>query len=280
MSRKINIQQLPKVPEFLECFESEPGTTLVYTDVSSLEPHVLTYYSRDPRMMSLYGPDAPEHQDIYLYFGAHVPIFADEIRKWYDPENPTKESIALAKKHCGETRDTLKTIVLGKSYGMGAKLAVSKLQAKGIDITLDEAKKITRLYDNFFGGVKKFGTVLLAQWEEQGFIMNGSNRPLAVDRDKSKDLTSRFIQSTGHDFFQHIIAYIEKERWVRSLDMRPYLVDEHDATVWQAADCDVPYAVKLFGDAYEALNEELGWDVKFKGSIKVGKSLSEVKLGT
>jgi len=228
-------------------------------------------------MMSLYGPGAKPN-DIYLFFGAHVPAFSEEILKYYDPENPTKESIKLAKKNCKATRDTLKTIVLGKSYGMGAKLAVSKLQAKGIDITLDEAKKITRLYDNFFGGVKKFGTVLLAQWEEQGYIMNGSNRPLAVDRDKSKDLTSRFIQSTGHDFFQHIIAYIGKERHTRGLDMRPYLVDEHDATIWQVADRDVEHAVKLFEDAYAALNEELGWDVKFRGSIKTGKTLSEVKL--
>lgn len=57
---KISILQLPKDKRFLKCFTVPKDHKLLYTDINSLEPHVLAHFSQDPGLMSLYGPGAAE----------------------------------------------------------------------------------------------------------------------------------------------------------------------------------------------------------------------------
>ena len=280
---KINLQNQPKVAEFLQCYVADPGHKIVYMDFSSLEPHVCTFYSRDEKMMSLYGPDA-KRNDIYLFFGANTKVYGDTIRATgYDPDNPTPETIKAAKTHCEAIRDVLKTVVLGCNYGMGYKLLHSYVNQAGYPLSMSDAGIIHRDYWEFFGGIKKFEEALLSQYYSNGgYIINGRGRPITVAYAKLKDIVNRFVQSTGHDILMHYLLLLNNVRHEEGLSsFRPWFPDEHDATIWQAADHEVPAAQDAFKEALRRLNHVLvnedGWDITFSGDIKTGNNMA-VKL--
>lgn len=271
---KINIQQLPTDYEFLDCFEARPGHTLVYTDVNSLEPHVLTEFSQDPKMLSLYGPDAKPN-DIYLYFGAYTKLFGKTIREHYDPDNPTKDSLTAAKKACSEIRQVLKIIVLGLGYNMGVNKLKEGINLAGFAMSKQEARGVMDDYWRFFAGIKNFEATLLQMYDlNDGYIINGRGRPIMIANDYSKDIVNRFVQSTGHDILMYYILLLNRAKDLHKIPMRPWMVDEHDATIWEVPDFAVERARQLLLDTYDELNNILQWGIKFKGKVAVGKSLA------
>ena len=289
MSR-LNIQQLPKDKNFLKCFTAAKGHKLVYSDINSLEPHVLAHFSKDPGLMALYGPNAKPN-DVYLYVGSKINAWKDNILEHYDPENPTPEGIAAAKKHAKAERTAVKPAYLGWMYGLGA-----GTMSQNTEIPVDECKLILADIDKAFPGVVDFNERLKEEWEDNGgwikqewvidpntgrnipkfidgrpgWIYNGRGRPLGVAPDKVKDLGNRFVQSTGHDVLMQMLVFINE---MRVDTMRPYNVDVHDATIWQVREDKVDEAIKVFNDAYTRLNEALQWDVKIKGEVEVGDNL-------
>lgn len=271
---KLNMAQLPVVEEYLSAFESSPGHSIVYVDFSAQEPHVLTEFSQDKRMLDVYGENA-QPNDIYIYFGAYTSLFGKEIRQYYDPENPTKESVARAKKECAAIRQVLKIMVLGMGYGMFPNKLKEGVNLAGFKISKAEATHIFNDYWNFFRGVKNFEERLLESYHQNnGYIVNGRGRPLAIHPDYTKDIVNRFVQSTAHDVTMRYIYILQQEREKKSIPMRPWMVDEHDATVWETPDRYVPQVVEVFNNAMTTLNNTLGWGIKFKGSVKTGKSLA------
>ena len=109
----LNLQQVPKVQSYLECYRARPGYKWVQCDVAALEKVVLAERSRDEALWSLYGPNAKPN-DVYLYDGAHLPGFKEILLKaGYDPHNPTAEMIARVKKECKATRKKIKPASLG-----------------------------------------------------------------------------------------------------------------------------------------------------------------------
>jgi hypothetical protein len=110
---KLSLHQLPKSAEFLECFVPDPGHLLVSIDFSALEPKVLAYFSRDRNLLALYGPNASPHQDIYLYNAVQMGDLGKRILACgYNPNNPTPEAVARAKKECKDDRAVSKLISL------------------------------------------------------------------------------------------------------------------------------------------------------------------------
>src|SRR3990167_10237047 len=99
MKRRINIQQAPKNKEYLSCFVAAPGHKLIYSDISALEPHIAAHFSQDKTLMALYGKQAKPN-DVYLFVGAKTSELGNTIRAYYDPDNPTNESIEFAKERC------------------------------------------------------------------------------------------------------------------------------------------------------------------------------------
>ena len=57
-SSGLNLQQMPKVAEFLRCLQARPGYKLVQADAEALEPTVLAEFSQDRTLLQLYGPTA------------------------------------------------------------------------------------------------------------------------------------------------------------------------------------------------------------------------------
>jgi len=278
---KINLQNQPKVEEFLRCYTADPGHKLVYMDFSALEPHVCTFYSRDEKMMSLYGPDA-KRNDIYLFFGPSTNVYGPQILDTgYDPDEPTAATLKVAKVSCGPVRDVLKTVVLGCTYGMGFRLLHAYVNQSGYPLSLSEARSMHGDYWSFFGGIKRFEKKLLREYNDNhGYILNGRGRPLTIFYKKTKDIVNRFVQSTGHDILMHYLYLLQQIRLRDNIAMRPWMVDEHDATIWQAKESAVDQACAAYKEALDELNKMLvgnGWDITFSGEIKVGTSMA-VKL--
>jgi len=190
----INQQQIPKDQGYMECWIARPGMVWVDFDVASLEPVVLTELSQDKTMMKLYGPGAKEGQDIYLFNAYHIPKLADNVRKYYNPDNPTPETTEIAKKQCKKERSISKLITLGSSYGAGPAKIQQSLELEGINLSFDEAKAIHTAYWDLYKGVKTYQAKLLAEWEGHGgWIYNGLGRPLTVAPDVVKDLVNRCV---------------------------------------------------------------------------------------
>ncbi len=271
---RISILQLPKDPGFLECLKPSPGCSLVYLDFAALEPHVLTEFSQDPNMLKLYGPGAKPN-DIYLFVGASTSVFGEKIRQTFDPENPTPDAIKTTKKACAIEREILKVAVLGLGYGMHPPKLQAELSLKGFPVPLHEAQAIFDDYWRWARGIKNFHNSLMRQYDKNGgYIVNGRGRPLAVHAKYKNDIVNKFVQSSGHDILMFYLTLIQKRRIADKVFMKPYVVDEHDCTIWQVVDEHVEQVKKIFADSMDELNQTLNWSVKFSGNIKSGKSLA------
>lgn len=292
---KINLQNLPSDLNFLKCLTCKDNESLVYVDFSSLEPHVLAHYSQDPGLMSLYGPDAKAN-DVYLFVGSAISKYKDKILEYYNPDKPTKKGIKLAKKHASEERNAVKPAYLGWMYGLGAGTL-----HQATEIPIGECRQILQDIDDKFPGVVKFGERLKEMWESNGgwsvinwvkdpdtnrnipefidgrpaIIYNGRNRPIGIAPQKIKDVTNRFVQSTGHDILIEYIYIINQLRYKYNCPMRPFNVDVHDATTWATPTGNVDNVVKIFEEAFVILNDQLKFTVEMKGEIKVGRNMGD-----
>ena len=104
-----NLSQVPKKEAVLECFLPDDDTMcIINADVTALENVVLAEMSRDPALLKLYGPGSNPNSDSYLFNASHMAPFAARVREYYDPDCPTPEGLALAKKHCAKERKAAK----------------------------------------------------------------------------------------------------------------------------------------------------------------------------
>lgn len=278
MSQGLNISQLPKTRGFLENWRARPGHRLVQLDLTAIEPTVLAEYSKDATLWKLYGPQAVTN-DVYLYNAAHFPMFAEEVRRYYDPERPTPESIALAKKACKRTRNINKTVHLAKQYFAGTKKIYSTLLEEEVDTTYEETEGVCQSWDQLYTGVKRFNDQLLAEWEfNGGWIYNGVFRPIAVHESRVKDLVNSFCQSSGHDVLLLLLEAIERRRLKSRLKMYPWIVDFHDETIWEVPTADAEGAAELLTLALADVNAELQPEIPIKGSPTICDNLAEIKV--
>lgn len=279
----LNVQQLPKSRGYLECWKPRPGYAWIDCDVNSLEQVVLTELSQDPALLSLYGPGAKE-QDVYLFNGADMAGIGPKIREYYDPDNPTPESIALAKKKCKNERSISKVITLASSYGAGAKKLYSTLQLSGVDIHLDAVERMVKSYWDKYQGVREYERKLLKEWEARGgWVYNGIGRPICIDDDKTKDIVNRVVQSTGHDILMMIIAEMDSIRRrelgnLRRLMWRPIIIDFHDESLVECREDDIPVVMEMFKEAYQTINKKLNASVQIEGEPEVIQTLADAKV--
>jgi hypothetical protein len=276
----LNIQQLPKSLEFLSCFKARPGYKLVELDFSSLEQVVMTELTKDPTLMSLYGPSAPKHQDVYLFNGAQLPGIGPKIRaSGYDPFNPTKESIDKAKLECKKERNISKTITLGSTYGMGAVKLQKSLELEGIRLTENEARDLHSTYWNLYQGIKIYEKELIRQWElNNGWYLNAVGRPLALSVDNIKDICNRTCQSGGHDVLILYIIIVATELSEAGIEWYPWLIDMHDEMIVEVKEEDAVIAADLMQNkCLKELNKILKGVIPLQGEAVIADSWGEIK---
>lgn len=254
----LNLQQIPKSRRYLELWGPKPGKAWIDCDHTSLEQVVLAELSRDTALWKIYGPGAKPN-DIYLFNGAQLPVIGDAIREaGYDPDNPTPDAIAATKKACKKQRGISKVITLGSSYGMGADKLQMTLRLQGIDISLEEAKQMHGSYWNIYSGVKEYERFLLRQHKNNnGWVLNGVGRPVAVAKDYIKDIVNRVVQSTGHDVHMMYVECCTKLLAEANIDYDWIVVDFHDQSIIECNEKDKDLVYDIIGrQAYDLLNSE------------------------
>jgi DNA polymerase I-like protein with 3'-5' exonuclease and polymerase domains len=277
MQVKFNMSQQPKTPGYLSTFKARPGYKLVQVDLAAVEPKVIAAFSRDETMLSLYGPDAKPN-DVYLYNAAHIELFRDEIRKYYDPNNPTNESIAAAKKHCKKIRQFNKIITLASGYGASAKKVRSILITSGYPVTVKEAEIIHRDYWRLYSGIKRFDTQLRNIWGSTGgWIPSLVGKPICVPSDYLNDIVNRFAQTSGHEVLMMLVYEINKLVRETGIEAYPWIPDFHDETIWEVRESDTQAMVDIMNLAMDRVNERLDMDVKMSGEPQIADNLAEIK---
>jgi hypothetical protein len=207
-------------------------------------------------------------------------MFSAEIRKHYDPDNPTPETLKAAKDNCGESRQLLKKCVLMLLYGAFPGRLYAELTLAGYDITMRECKVIFNEFWHTYAGVKRFETALGRQCDRNGgWVYNGRGRPLCIYGLKRMDIINTLCQSTGHDCLMRYLFHLNVLRHQRGIPMKPYLVDLHDSCTFEVSDTAIDSAMQAYKDSIRILNDELQWDVEITGEIKIGRTLADVSLG-
>jgi DNA polymerase-1 len=273
----LNMQQMPKVAEFLAALRARPGHKLVQADAEALEPVILAEFSQDATLLKLYGPNAKPN-DIYLFVGAKLPGLGDAIRKYYDPDDPTPEGITTAKEHCKKERAVAKIVVLAANYNAGPLKIQETLKFAGIDLTVPEVRKIHLAYWRLFSGVKRFEEKLHDMWTvRSGWIPSILGTPICVDAEYVKDIVNRFCQTSGHQVLQLWISHIARLREERGVTMYPWLVDFHDETIWEVPEDQAEAAAQILREALVATNEEIAMGIPIKGPPMIVDNLAQIK---
>lgn len=217
-------------------------------------------------------------QDIYLYTAAKIAGLGDEIRKFYDPENPTSAGIAAAKKHCKRDRQIAKTVVLAANYNAGPGKIHETLTMGGIDISFGQVRKIHKSYWEIFAGVKRFEAQLQDMWSDNnGYIWDALGCPAPIDPNYTKDIVNRFCQTSGHRVLQVFIYHINKLRRERGVEMHPWIIDLHDESILEVPEEQIDAAMQLLADALTATNEELKMGVVIKGEPMTANTFADIK---
>ena len=275
-----NLQQVPKVGRFLECWKPREGKVWVDCDHSAIEPVVLTELSRDPGLWTIYGPNA-EPNDVYLYVGASLPGIGEKIRATgYDPMFPTKETIQRAKKECKKERQIAKTIKLAADYGAGPGKLQYTLKVQGIQISMAEAEEMHAAFWDLFKGIRLWKRELEEQHKKnKGWVLNGIGRPLGVWQDSTKDLVNRVCQSTGHDIHLYYLQIVQSLLYEEGIEWTPVIADFHDQMIIEVDPKDAERVQYLMGvKAYEILNEKVGGQIRIKGEANVVQNLAYAKV--
>jgi hypothetical protein len=278
---KLNIQQVPKSRGYLECLRARPKQKLIQLDFNAIEPTIVAQFSKCPNYRKLYGPEANPNQDVYLFVGARFRPFRDKFLQHYDPENPTREGTALAKKLYKTERAVSKEAHLAMQYGAGANTVHSALIRKEIDIDIEEVFEMHQAYwsDELFAVVKEFEVKLKREWRRNnGWITNAVGIPRALAEDKLKDLLSRYAQSSGHDLLQRLMRLINEERKTKKVPFYPWIVDLHDESIWETEDQYVDEVLDIFRRSMTKLNEQLGWEIQVRGEPTVARTLADIKI--
>jgi DNA polymerase I-like protein with 3'-5' exonuclease and polymerase domains len=276
---KNNLQQLPKIREYLECLKPRPGYVFVQMDVDALEPVVLAELSGDSAMMNLYGPGAKPN-DIYLFVGASIPALRDEVCAYgYDPLNPTSDAIRITKKKAKRIRSICKVLHLSAGYGAGPRKIWETLIQSDIDISLDDVKEIHKAYWKLFGGVVDYQNKLKAEWADNGgWFINGRGMPMPVSKRLEKDILNRCIQSTGHINLLTYLKHLQQLRLASDIEMHPIVVDFHDETIWEVPIDQADAALELFRQTWDLTNKELGGIIPLSGEPEICESFVDFKV--
>jgi len=273
----LNMQQMPKSEAFQSCFVARPGHVIVQLDFNSIEDVVLTEASEDPAMFKIYGPNVACN-DGYLFIGANIPSLATNIRKYYDPDNPTEAGIEAAKIHCKSERKASKIVKLASTYGAYPRMIQGRLAAAGFPVSFEQAEAIWTAYWELFAGISEFKESLYVEWRNNGgWFYNGTGRPVGLDERKTKDFVNQYCQSTAHDLLVIYMWHINRLRKERKVPMWAWIPDWHDESMFECPTGAKEEAKQVLIDALVCLNEEAGGVIEIKGGPCEGFTLWDIK---
>lgn len=275
---KINAQQIAKNPILLDCLKAPEGWRFVQLDYAALEPNVLAEFSKDPCYKDIYASGKPH--DVYFYVSCKLLDADGKLNETYNLANPTKETVAAAKKLYKKERTVGKVFQLMSTYKAGAAAIYRKLALAGVDITKEEVVEIRKRYwgPELFGGIAKYDTSLLSEVQQRdGWMVNGMGRPFAITEKKEKDVVNTHTQSTGHDITDLLILHTEKAALAAGIEATPVIPDYHDETIWMCREEDAPALAEIMKAAVTSVNKTINFEIPLTGEPEITSDFTGFK---
>ena len=150
-----NLQQIPSREKAMRMvFKASPGYVIVGADYSQQEPRLLASLCKEQNLIKTYN----EGKDLYATIGSFIfhKDYWECMEHWED---------GSANPEGGKIRKKCKQIVLGITYGMGAKLMASNL-----GISIEECKDILNEFFKMFPTIKQFMVDNEQSVKEKGFV--------------------------------------------------------------------------------------------------------------
>jgi DNA polymerase-1 len=250
MSRKPNIQNVPRDSRLKEIFVPEEGYSYVYYDYSQIEFRVWVHLAKDPVGTKFIN----EGKDIHTYIAS---------RFW----KVTEEEVSK------KQRDIIKSVVYGSLYGRTPESIAQEHQ-----ISVDEAKQIQRTFFN----ICKKGYFWLKQTGQEAEKNKKVKTPfgtfkLLPDLDMSlgykkeemiRSAINFVVQSWAVELV-YIGAYkVWKEIQKQGLDAC-YVHQIHDAGILEVRDSQVKQVIEIIK---QFANNPVKLSIPIVAEIKTGKS--------
>lgn len=275
---RINAQQLAKNPILLDCLASPEGMSFVQLDYTALEPNVLAEFSKCPTYREIYSSGKPH--DVYFYVSCKLLDKDGSMAAVYQPDNPTKETVAAAKKQFKPQRSVGKVFQLMSTYKAGAAAIFRKLILLGVDTTKQEVEENRKTYwgPDLFEAVLDYEEDLLAEVDQRdGWMLNGLGRPFVVTDRKRKDVVNTHTQSTGHDCTDLLILEAEKMFNEFKVPAVPVVPDYHDETIWMVPNDHAKRAGEYLAAAVTGVNHKINFSIPLKGDPEITKDFTSFK---
>lgn len=252
----------------LKCDEGWIG---VHADLAAIEPTITAHYSDDPSLLKVFRDGLG---DIYLDLA--LEIFKDnkELQEGYKPYEKITSDI---KKRFDKERKIAKIVQLAVQY-MGTKHTVARnINKEGFNVSIEEAEEYVKAYWRKFRRVAEFNYKLREQNRRDGHLRNVMGRIIQVPDPEYKDLSNRFIQSSGHDVLILWVTNIYKLCRTNGVLIRPILLDCHDSTSNQCLKSEVEKLKRIYTEALKNVNDKLGLSVTIKMEMKEFKTMAGLK---
>ena len=237
-----------------------------------------------PEFVAKYG-DLHRTTDIYAFVAASLGgELGQRIRATgFDPGYPTKEAINKIKKEAKKERNIAKLLHLAAGYSAGANRIRIGLAQQGVEMSLNEAKRMHTAYWALFAQVKSCTRWLEAQWERNGgWFLNGIGLPVCVADDYLRDILNRDVQSTGHGIFTLFTVILAQALQEQGIWYSPFIWDLHDCVALECRDEDRAEVQRIVDVlVVERVNQMLGEGyseaVQLKWDANVVKTWAEDK---
>jgi DNA polymerase-1 len=254
-----NLQQMPKVMEFRECFRPTiEGRCFIICDYSQIELRILAHLSKDANMCKAFREDIDLHS-MTAKGAFNLSASLDEIKK--------------NKKEYGKYRDLAKGLNFGVVYGIGAQRF-----AENTGMTVREATKAIRSFYKTYGGAE----IWLNNIEESGIrnrhVRTLSGRKIALDFDPDngamvslarRNARNGPIQGTSGDIIKTALAMLRKE--LSSYDA-PIVNIIHDEIIVECWREEAPQVSSIVSKTMRLAGEEYITEVPIESAADVGAS--------
>jgi DNA polymerase I-like protein with 3'-5' exonuclease and polymerase domains len=139
---KLNIQNLPRSSPLKKCIIAPPGYLIIDSDSAQIEARTLAWLSGQDDLVEAFA----NGEDVYKKMASAI----------YD-----KPEADITK----DERFVGKTTILGAGYGMGGEKFKAQLKVFGVDMELDECKRVIQVYRNTYPEIAKL-------WRQCGKALN------------------------------------------------------------------------------------------------------------
>jgi len=173
-----NLQQIPRLKAFRDCFRTLPGWILVLADYGQIELRLAAQLTQDPTLLEVF-------------------------RSGLDPHRKTGGIVSSVayEKVTDDQRQEAKPLNFGLLYGLGAKKLVIYAQKNyGVAMSFREARTFVRKFFEGYPFIRYWQDLVLAQGQATGRSYTPAGRLRYLDKDTARnEFFNTPIQGAGAD---------------------------------------------------------------------------------